>query len=125
MKTYIPINVGLFYDLSDGIFLPIVEISEFSELHIAEIIPAADCMFTINWVELDGVKCGYLFNSKFEIINNGGFITTFLQSGKGKASNVEVLAKSEHLILYHFPNRGSMAVSPIVNSTIANVFESQ
>jgi hypothetical protein len=82
-------------------------------------------MFTINWVELDGVKCGYLFNSKFEIINNGGFITTFLQSGKGKASNVEVLAKSEHLILYHFPNRGSMAVSPIVNSTIANVFESQ
>lgn len=125
MKTYIPISLGLFYDLSEGIFLATTPIPEFSELVVAELIPAADCMFTINWVELNGIKCGYLFNSKFEIINNGGFITTFLQSGKGKASEVDVLARSDYLILYHFPNRGSMAISPIINKTIEDIFQSQ
>lgn len=125
MRTPLPMSPGLFYDFEDGYFLPTQEIAVGLELSVGLPVPAGGCMFTINWVRLASQTCGYLFRSKFEVINKGGFIVTFLQNGRGRAVDVETPVKSEHLLLYNYPNRGSIAISPLVNDQVLAVFEEQ
>jgi hypothetical protein len=48
-----------------------------------------------------------------------------MNRGVGKASNVEVLLKTPDLVVYHYTNRGTLAVCPVVGDDVRTIFEEQ
>lgn len=114
----------LFYSTDLGFTLYSQELKQGTVLKIGERIPVA-CMFEVRWLLLDGRKIGYLFNSQFQVTNKGGYIMTYMNSGAGKASAVEVLVKTDTLVVYHFPNHGTLVISPYIGNDIQNILEEQ
>jgi len=114
----------LFHSTDFGTALYLKHLKRGTKITIGPRIPVA-CMFTLKWLLLDEEKVGYLFNSQFQIENKGGYLLTYLNKGAGTADAVEVLVKTENLIIYSFPNHGALAVSPQVGEEVQNVFNFQ
>jgi hypothetical protein len=114
---------GTFYDIGSGFMLPIQEVPFHSKLEIQSKL-SVSCMFDIFFVSCGGTRVGFFFVTRFEVQNEGGYLITYLQN-KGKATEVEVLIKTEDLVVYNYPNRGTLAISPLVNPIIETIFEEQ
>jgi hypothetical protein len=114
----------LFYSTDIGFALYNQELKQGTVLKIGERIPVA-CMFEVRWLILDGKKLGYLFNSQFQVTNKGGYIMTYMNSGAGKASAVEVLVKTDTLVIYSFPNHGTLVISPHIGQDIVSILDEQ
>src|SRR5271168_5122324 len=114
----------LFHSTSLGFALYFHNVGRGSVLTIGDRIPLA-CMFEAHWLTLDGEKIGYLFTSHFQVTNKGGYIMTYMNSGAGKASSVEVLVKTDTLVVYSYPNHGCVIVSPHVGDDVRNVLSEQ
>jgi hypothetical protein len=114
----------LFYSTDHGFALYTQEMKQGTTLKIGDRIPVA-CMFEVHWLLRDGEKVGYLFNSQFQVTNKGGYIMTYMNSGAGKASAVEVLVKTDTLVIYSFPNHGALVISPHIGQDIISILEEQ
>lgn len=44
---------------------------------------------------------------------------------KGEATEHELLLRLNTLVIYNYPNRGTIAISPTVNESVAKVLEHQ
>jgi hypothetical protein len=82
-------------------------------------------MFEIYELLLDGTPVGYALSTAHYCQNEGGYVVAYSRSRAGKATEVETLIKHEHLVVYHYPNHGTLAISPKINSVIANIFDEQ
>jgi hypothetical protein len=73
----------------------------------------------------DRERVGWSFVSQFQVENHGGYLLTYISKGAGKATTVDTLVKTDDMIVYNYPNRGSLIISPRVNEDIAGVLEEQ
>jgi hypothetical protein len=114
----------LFYSTDLGYALYNKEVPQGAVLRIGDKIPVA-CLFEVRWLLLNNEKLGYLFNSQFQVTNKGGYLMTYLNKGVGKATSVEVLVKTDTLVIYSFPNTGALAISPHIGQDIETILLEQ
>lgn len=114
----------LFHSTDLGFALYTQDMKQGTMLRIGERIPVA-CMFEVHWLLRGPEKVGYLFNSQFQVLNRGGYIMTYMNSGAGKASAVEVLVKTDTLVIYSFPNHGALVISPHIGQDIVAILDEQ
>lgn len=124
MKLEIDASPGTFYRVGNGHFLPIVELKQGKEIQTHKQLPLS-CMFDIYIATTeDGIRAGFYFVTRFTVDNGGGYLLTYL-ANKGEATEVDTLIRTEDLIVYNYPNRGTLAISPLVNQEIENIFLEQ
>lgn len=121
----LPANVprGVFYTLKEGWVLLNRDVPRGSELIVSKDLPIR-CMFKVQELTFEATRVGFLFTSGFEVINRGGFLFTHLKN-KPPATEYDTLIKDEFLVLYDYPNRGTLAISPLVSDDIQTIFEEQ
>jgi|SRR5882672_1086670 len=113
-----------FYSTEAGFALYLKKLKQGTVLQVGARIPVL-CLFKAHWLILDGEKVGYVFDSEFQVSNKGGYIMAFLEKGVGKAATVEVLVKTDTLVIYNFPNRGTLVVSPHIGADVLNILNEQ
>lgn len=125
MKLLHYVEAGIFFQLEDAFYLFIHDI-EPGELEIGEELPLS-CMFTIRRVMREGQQVGLQFVTQFYVKHEGGFILTYMKSGAGHANaSPEVLLKIEKfVVIYNYPNKGTLAISPVVGPQIQCILEEQ
>lgn len=123
MKVLTDCTPGTFYEVFGQWLLPTTNIEAGSVLTLGQSLPIT-CMFDINWAMLNGSRVGFVLSSKFEVVNGGAYLMTFLKN-KGPATEVETLIKDENLVVFHYPNKGTLAISPLVNPEIDVIFTEQ
>lgn len=84
-----------------------------------------NCMFEAYWLLRGSEKVGYYFTSQFQTANHGGYLVTWMNNGAGKATSVEIMLKTDELVVFNYPNRGTLAITPAVNEEISNIFDEQ
>lgn len=115
---------GLFYEVDKAHVMFLSQHTGMFDCFIGDRIPIA-CMFDAYWLMKDSERIGFWFTTQFKIINGGGYLCAFLESKKGKADVAETLVKTDHVVVYHFPNRGTLIVSPLVSPEFAVVLAEQ
>lgn len=123
---YIPMDPYLFYEVAGGFAMnrgP-KPLDADAQLVVGDRIPLS-CMFEAHWLLVDGAKVGYYFRSDFQVINGGGYLCAFMAAHRGTADKVEILLKTEDLVVFHYPSKGSMIVSPHVGEDVATIFSEQ
>lgn len=123
MKIVIDSVPGVFQETAGYWFLPISVLPSGTDVMVGPRLPIT-CMFDINFALVDGVRVGFIFASRFEVKNGGAYLLTYLRN-KGQATEHETLVKDEHLVVFHYPNKGSLAISPLVNQEIDTIFTEQ
>lgn len=123
IRVRIPCRPGVFVETERGFIFATTDIVAGSPLEQGAQIPLAG-MLEMFELLLNGVRVGYILRSSFTVVNGGGYLLTYLR-GKGLADAHEVLLKLDNLVIYNFPNRGTLAVSPEVGTSIAQILESQ
>jgi len=123
MKSLIDLCVGVFHEISGHYLILVHELKAQTEITIGPRLPVT-CMFDINYAMVDGQRAGFLFTSRFETVNGGSYLMTYLHN-KGAATESETLIKDEHLVVFHYPNKGTLAISPLVNPELDIVFQEQ
>jgi hypothetical protein len=125
MHNLIDMDPHLFYELDAGYALLKQRIVARSEVTLGEAIPVS-CMFDVNWLLLGTQRIGYFFRSQFKVMSGGGYLVTFMESKRGTATAAETLLKiKDELVLFHFPNRGTLAISPVIGEELKHIFEEQ
>jgi hypothetical protein len=125
-----PINIEmqmdphLFYAIQDGHALFTTRIEQGTVVGIGEQIPMS-CMFQVYRLTQGDVKVGFYFVSQFHVVNSGGFLAAYMTRGIGKAIAVEVLLKTPDLVVYHYTNRGTLIVCPVIGDDVRVIFEEQ
>lgn len=114
---------GVFYALTNGHFLPTVKVGLHQELNIDQKLPVGG-FFDIYICTIDGARVGFYFTSRFPVRNGGGFIVAHM-GRKQEAETCETLIRTDDLIVYDYPNRGTLAICPKVSEEIATIFEEQ
>ncbi len=117
------VSPGTFYELSSGFFLPVRDLAAKTPIVLGIRLPVT-CMFDIYVVMIDKERVGFYFTSRFDTTNGGGYLLTALK-GKDEATEVEVLVRTSDLLVYHYPNKGTLAVSPKVSNEIETIFLEQ
>jgi hypothetical protein len=123
MKTLIPLVPGTFYEISGHYILPTKVIDEDQVLTLGNKL-SLSCMFAIHFVLIDGDRVGFAFSSQLTTHNGGSYLMTYLRN-KGPVTEHETLIKDDDLVVYNYPNKGTLAISPRVNSELITVFEEQ
>jgi hypothetical protein len=123
MRTVLDCKPGEFYEVGASYLLPIEELKAGQDIEVGQRL-SLSCMFDINFAMVGEQRVGYWFTSRFEVRNGGAYLLTFLRN-KGPAVDGETLVKDENLVVYHFANKGTLAISPIVNAEIETIFQEQ
>lgn len=123
MKLLTDCLPGTFYEVSGQWLLPTTGLSAGSTLVVGPRLPVT-CMFDIHWAMLSGGRVGFVLSSRFEIVNGGSYLITYLKN-KGPATDCETLVKDENLVVFNYPNKGTLAVSPLVNPEIDVILTEQ
>lgn len=88
-------------------------------------IPVA-CMTEIHWLMRGDKQVGFSFSSHFPIVNGGGYLLTqSAKAGAAPSNRVETLVKTEDLIIFHYPNHGTLVISPMIEDQVQSIFEYQ
>jgi hypothetical protein len=123
----VDMNPHQFYELDAGYVLLKQPMKAKTGVELGEEIPLKGALST-RWLLCNGHRIGYYFSTTFKAFNGGGFLLAYIESKskKGIATTAEVLLKiKDEIVIFHFPNRGTMAISPVVNEEIANIFSEQ
>lgn len=123
MRIEVDLPAFIFASIENAFILPTVNIKAGAKLDLQP-LPIA-CMFNISIVYINNVKAGFHFTSRFTTNNHGSCLVTYLQNKKLAEAPPEVLLKSQELVVYHFPNRGTLAISPSVSDLVQSIFEDQ
>jgi hypothetical protein len=103
--------------------LPITVVPAGAQITVGQRLPVS-CMFDVHFALVEGARVGFLFTSRFEVKNGGSYLMTYLNN-KGPATEHETLVKDENLVIFHYPNKGTLAISPLVNPEIDTIFTEQ
>lgn len=124
IQPRIDYEAEIFYEMAVGVVYPITLIPAKTKLTLGRNIPLQGMFELFELLGPNDVLVAYLFKSPFAMEARGGYLVTFLK-GRGQADSHEVVLKLEHLIIYNFPNRGTLAASPRVKDEISQILESQ
>lgn len=83
------------------------------------------CMFQIYKVERKDEFLGLAFRSGNQVINGGAYLVSFMQRTRAKASQSITLMRTPDIVIYNYPNVGTMAVSPRLSPHIETLLEEQ
>lgn len=123
LSLLIDAEAGIFCALDKGYLLPAVDLKAGTEITEFTRLPVGG-MFQIQLCFINGVRVGFYFTTPFLVDNAGGYLVTHMAK-KREATETEVMIKTDELVVYHFPNCGTLAVSPLVNEDVATIFEEQ
>ena len=114
---------GIFYHVDQGFafFLKPVKSGFFQ---LGDQIPM-NSMIDCFWLLKDGTKVGYFFQSQFQFKNMGGYLVSYMNHAQGKATTAELIARTEDLVVYNFPNKGTLVISNKINEELENIFSEQ
>jgi hypothetical protein len=116
-------KAGIFYPLDQG------HILTFDDLPPGEFSLGAEynlnSMFTLSELLRNDQHLGFYFYSGFTVINRGGFIVTYLKSKKAMAQSYRLALRQPKLIVFDFPNVGSLAISTKVSPRLDTIFTEQ
>lgn len=124
MKLELAVEPGTFYQLENGFFLPTEKHAMGTEIEAAKKLPVSG-MFDIYIAQTsDGIRAGFYFVTRFSVRNGGGYLMTFL-TNKSEATEVDTVIRNEDLVVFNYPNKGTLAISPKVNQQIETIFLEQ
>jgi hypothetical protein len=126
MHLYIPMDPHLFYTVEGGYAMnrgPNT-LEQGTDVEIGDPIPLS-CMFEARWLLQHGKKVGYFFSSSFQVQNDGGYLYAFIGSQRGTADRVEILLKTEDLVVFHYPGKGTLIANPRINEELGVIFKEQ
>lgn len=113
----------VFYQLDTGYGLFEEQIDS-GDMVLGTKVPLS-CMFEMYPLMKDNKKIGYYFISQFQTYNGGGYLLTYLKNASGKANSVEIMLKTENIVVFNYPNKGTLIISTKINDDIRNIFEEQ
>lgn len=122
-KLHLDAEPFTFYELGEG-FALFQQPQKAGIITIGPRVPVS-CMFEVYWLTRNGDKIGHYFVSQFQTVNHGAYVVTFLNNGVGKATLVEVLLKTDTLVIYNYPNRGTLIVCPVLTDDLLTIFQEQ
>lgn len=114
---------GIFCAVDEGYMLATVDLkagtvlTEFNKL-------AVGGMFAIYVCFIDSVRVGFYFTTPFTCENRGGYLVTYMAQRK-QASEVETMIRTDELVVYDYPNCGTLAISPSMSDDLVTIFEEQ
>lgn len=123
LHLYLDADPGYFYELEGG-YAIFKEPVKSGTIVKGSQIPL-NCMFEAYWLMRSGEKIGYYFVSQFQSANHGGYVVTWMNTGVGKATSVEVMLKTDSLVIFNYPNAGTLVISPLINEEISTIFSEQ
>lgn len=106
------VDVGFFYDLENSEYATFI-VPHRGSVEVGSRI-SVGCMFEVNWLVYAKQKVGFLFTTPFQVENGGSYLIAYMNNAKGRAKTVEVLTKTKDLVIYNFPNRGTIVATPRV-----------
>lgn len=147
-RLTVPLEQGIFYPFYDGYFLP------FRNLDVTESVALEEQLFSNSALTVWSAYCervkdivGYFFKSPFTVRCEGGYLLCYIQppSPSFIASNVEgaveeegeellpkrkkdrcvKVFKDDNLVLFNYPNRGALALSPKLAPWVERVLDEQ
>jgi len=129
LETIRTLGPHVFHELGAGHVLLVAPIPAKHVIVLRDQIPLA-CMFELRRiVATDGVNStvniGYYFSSQFKTVNNGGHLVTFMETKRGQAEHSDIMIKTEDLVIIHYPNRGTIAISPTIDEHTRLIFDEQ
>jgi len=93
-----------------------------------ELIPMdVNCMFNIYKMERKGKFLGLAFRTASTVINAGAYLMARMNNRgrKPDLSGSTVLMRTPDIVIYNYPNLGTLAVSPVMNSQMTALLEEQ
>lgn len=123
-EAQINMDPHLFYELDGGHAIFRHPITQRVVLTVGDRIPLS-CMFEGYWMLVHGERVGYIFSSQFQTMNSGGYIVAYMEAKRGLATSSETLLKTDDLVIFNFPNKGTLIVSPKIGDETITIFEEQ
>jgi hypothetical protein len=125
VRSHLNLDPHQFIGLDAGYVLLKQPVAQDTEILTGELIPISG-MFEIRWLMLDSQRVGYFFTSQFRMVNGGGYLYACVESKRGTATASETLLKiKDELVVFHFPNRGTLAICPKVDESTNVIFSEQ
>lgn len=124
------IEPRLFVSMQEGWALFLTKMPQRTTIGRGAKLPIS-CLFDIYPIHVveptqsKGTKVGYYFCSQFQVENKGAFLVTYLNKGRGKATEVETLVRTDDLIIYNVPNKGTIAVTPDTSPALQVIIAEQ
>ncbi len=123
LKIRIPIEPHHFYTFSPFYLYAFQPIKP---RRVVTLVPLdISCMFQIYKVERRDEFLGLAFRSGNQVLNGGAYLVAFMQRTRGRADSSMTLMRTPDIVIYNYPNVGTMAVSPRVNQHIETLLEEQ
>lgn len=82
-------------------------------------------MFELWFALIDDQKIGVILKTPHQYIEDPDYVAAFTASGRGRAQVSETLLKTEDLVIWNFPNRGTIAACPVEGPELQTIFEEQ
>ena len=119
----IPVDSHHFYDFSPYHVYAFKDIREVRRVELHEM--DTNSMFQIYKMIRKGQLLGLAFRSANQVLNGGSYLISYMQKTKQKATNSVTLIRTPDIVVYNYPNVGTMAISPKVNTQMAALLEEQ
>lgn len=130
MRNYIDLDDGVFYSMGDGFVLLTRKVGPCNFVRGAEL--RLNSMLSMWELHLDTAQeaspkelVGYFFYSAMKTRNGGGFLVTFMESKRGKATECNLMIRVDDVMVYDFPGCGALAVSTKVNAKMLSILMEQ
>ncbi len=125
MKNLVDREDGIFYALADG-FVVLTEPVGPCVFERGEEVKMVS-MFSVWELKIEGRSdvVGYFLYTALKVKSGGGYLVTFMESKRGKATESSVVFRSEHMIVYHLNGCGSMAITTKVNPRMMSILMEQ
>jgi hypothetical protein len=123
MITKVPLEDGVFYSVEDGyaFLLKSMEpglLEKGSEYTLSTMLRMWD-------LTRDGEQVGFFFSSAFRVESKGGYLVTFMETKREKATTSKLIIRHEKLMVYDLPGCGAMALSTKVSPEVLSVLMEQ
>jgi hypothetical protein len=116
------LDEGYFFQLGTQYLLPLETIPVGSVLTLTPWVVKS--MFRISYGMFENRRVALCFNSQFTVINGGGYLITYMNK-KDPVLEYNLLVKTPQVVIYNYPNRGALVISPRVSPDILGFIEEQ
>lgn len=114
---------GIFYKYKKGYLLLLEDLPATAEIWESTVF--INSMLVGKFVEHAGQIVGYYFRSQFKTICDGSSLLAFSPLKAGQAKECHRVYSDESLVIVEFDSCGTLALSPLCNSSIQTILEEQ
>jgi hypothetical protein len=123
MKSLIPFEAGVFYELGQG-YATVFADTPPATFELGNKFQI-NSMFELWELKTGEVHVGFYLYSGFTTTNGYGYLATFMEAKRGKAATSELLVRHPHLMVYSFPGCGALAVTTKVSERMLSILLEQ